>query len=48
LVWPELAGIGLVPAWAAKAASERQRPAWDQLIRIWVAVIGPTPGNSSS
>ena len=33
--WPEEAGIGLVPARAAKAASERHRPAWDQLIKTW-------------
>jgi hypothetical protein len=39
---PEDAGIGLTPARAAKAASERSRPAWDQLTRIWAPLIGPT------
>jgi hypothetical protein len=44
---PDEAGIGLTPARAAKAASERRRPACDQLTRIWAALIGPTPGSSS-
>src|SRR5215218_2959135 len=33
---PEEAGIGLAPARAAKAASERSRPACDQLTRSWM------------
>ena len=33
---PDDAGIGLAPAKAAKAASERSRPAWDQLISTWL------------
>jgi hypothetical protein len=45
---PEEAGIGLAPARAANAASERSRPAYDQLTRTWAALIGPTPGSSSS
>jgi hypothetical protein len=44
---PEDAGIGLAPAKAANAASERSRPAYDQLTRTWAALIGPTPGSSS-
>lgn len=45
---PDDAGIGLTPAKAANAASDRSRPACDQLTRIWAALIGPIPGNSSS
>jgi hypothetical protein len=45
---PDDAGIGLAPARAAKAASDRSRPAYDQLTRTWAALIGPTPGSSSS
>jgi hypothetical protein len=45
---PEQAGMGLAPASAAKAASERSRPACDQLTSTWAALIGPTPGNSSN
>jgi hypothetical protein len=30
------------------AASERSRPAYDQLTRTWAALIGPMPGSSSS
>src|SRR5215211_4340526 len=45
---PEEAGIGLVAARAAKAASERRRPACDQLTSTWAALRGPTPGTSSS
>jgi len=41
---PEEAGMGLTPARAAKAASERSRPACDQLTSTWAALIGPTPG----
>jgi hypothetical protein len=40
--------MGLAPARAAKAASERSRPACDQLTSTWAALIGPTPGSSSS
>jgi len=32
----------------AKAASERRRLGWDQLISSWAAVTGPTPGWASS
>jgi hypothetical protein len=45
---PEEAGMGLVPARAAKAASERNRPACDQLTSTCAALRGPTPGTSSS
>jgi hypothetical protein len=38
----------LAPARAAKAASERSRPACDQLTSTWAALIGPTPDSSSS
>src|SRR5829696_5477373 len=31
------------PASMAKAASERSRPGWDQLISSWAAVMGPMP-----
>jgi hypothetical protein len=37
-----------VPARAANAASERRRPACDQLTSTWAALSGPTPGTSSS
>jgi hypothetical protein len=40
--------MGLVPARAAKAASERRRPAWDQLTSTWAALRRPTPGTSNS
>jgi hypothetical protein len=45
---PDDAGMGLAPASAAKAASERSRPVCDQLTSTWAALIGPTPGSSSS
>jgi hypothetical protein len=45
---PEDAGIGLTPATAANAAYDRSRPAYDQLTSTWAALIGPTPGSSSS
>jgi hypothetical protein len=45
---PEEAGIGLAPASAAKAASERSRPACDQLTSTWAALPGPMAGSSSS
>src|SRR5215216_178960 len=41
---PEEAGIGLVPARAATAASERRRPACDQLTRTWAALRGRRRG----
>ena len=41
-------GDRAAPASAAKAASLRIRPGCDQLIRIWAAVIAPTPGRASS
>jgi hypothetical protein len=34
------AGTGAAPASRAKAASERNRPGWDQLISSWAAVMG--------
>ncbi len=40
--------MGLVPARAATAASEQNRPACDQLTSTWAALRGPTPGTSSS
>ena len=46
-VWPEEAGIGAAPPSMAKAASERQRPGWDQAHRTVAATIGPTPGRVS-
>ncbi len=46
-VLPLLAGMGATPARAAKAASLRSRPAWDQDTRNWAAVMAPTPGSSS-
>jgi hypothetical protein len=45
---PDAAGIGLVPARAANAASERNRPGCDQLTSSWAALIGPTPHTSNS
>lgn len=33
---------------SAKAASDRNRPACDQLIRTWAALIAPMPGSASS
>ena len=42
--WPEDAGTGAAPASMAKAASERNRPGWDQLISSWAALMGPMPG----
>jgi hypothetical protein len=35
------------PASMAKAASERNRPGWDQLISSWAPLIGPIPGWAS-
>ncbi len=46
--WPEEASTGAAPASIAKAASERSRPGWDQLISTWAAVTGPIPGWASS
>jgi hypothetical protein len=37
-------GLGPPPASIAKAASERNRPGWDQLTSSWAALIGPIPG----
>ena len=45
---PEEASRGATPARRANAASLRHRPGWDQAMYIWAAVIGPTPGWSSS
>ena len=42
--WPEDAWTGAAPASMAKAASERNRPGWDQLISTWAALMGPIPG----
>ena len=42
------AGIGLTPANAAKAASERTLPGCDQLTSTWAVLSGPIPGSSSS
>ena len=39
-----VAGIGAAPAMRAKAASLWIRPRCDQAMRIWAALIGPTPG----
>src|SRR5215211_8831501 len=47
-VWPLEAGIGAAPPSMAKAASVRQRPAWDQALRTMAATIGPTPVRVSS
>jgi hypothetical protein len=35
--------MGAAPPSMAKAASVRQRPAWDQALRTMAATIGPTP-----
>ncbi len=43
MVWPQLAGMGLVPPSAAKAASLRHRPGWEKLTMAWAALTGPTP-----
>jgi hypothetical protein len=43
MVLPLLAGRGLVPPSAAKAASLRQRPGWEKLTMAWAALTGPTP-----
>jgi hypothetical protein len=40
--------IGLVPASLAKAASLRQRPAWENDTMAWAALTGPIPGWLSS
>jgi hypothetical protein len=45
---PEEAGMGLIPAGAAKAASERTRPVWDQLTSTCAVLNGPIPRSSSS
>jgi hypothetical protein len=45
---PEDACSGLTPARAAKAASERHRPGWDQATSRCAAQTGPTPGSASS
>jgi hypothetical protein len=42
-VRPLLAGMGLVPPRAAKAASLRQRPGWEKLTMACAALTGPTP-----
>ena len=47
MVLPEEAGIGLTPAKAANAASERTRPGWDQARETTAAVTGPMPVLSS-
>jgi hypothetical protein len=39
LVSPDDAGIGAAPEKPTNAASDRKRPGWDQLIRIWAALI---------
>ena len=43
MVWPLLAGMGLVPLSAAYAASLRHRPGWEKLTTAWAALTGPTP-----
>ena len=43
IVWPLLAGMGLVPPRAANAASLRQRPGWEKLTMACAALTGPTP-----
>ena len=48
VVSPEDAWMGAAPEKAANAASERNRPVCDQLIRTWAALIAPTPGSASS
>src|SRR5436305_14629871 len=48
VVWPLEASIGLVPAGLAKAASLRQRPAWENDTMAWAALTGPIPGWLSS
>lgn len=47
-VLPEEAGIGLVPARLANAASDLMRPRWDQEVSATAAVTGPMPGWSRS
>ena len=44
VVWPLDASIGLAPASVAKAASLRQRPAWENETMAWAALTGPIPG----
>lgn len=41
MVFLEEAGMGLVPARAANAASERTRPRWDQAVSAIAAVMAP-------
>ena len=43
MVWPLLAGIGLVPPGAANAASLRRRPGWEKLTMACAALTGPIP-----
>src|SRR5690625_6248253 len=44
VVLPLEAGRGLVPAMAAKAASEWMRPGWDHTVGKVAAFTAPTPG----
>jgi hypothetical protein len=43
MVWPLLAGVGLVPPRAANAASVRRRPGWEKLTMACAALAGPMP-----
>jgi hypothetical protein len=43
MILPLLAGMGLVPASAANAASLRQRPGCEKLTTACAALTGPTP-----
>jgi hypothetical protein len=43
MVWPLLAGIGLMPPSAANAASLRHRPGWEKLTMACAALTGPMP-----
>jgi hypothetical protein len=45
-VLPLLAGNGLVPDSAAKAASLRHRPGWEKDTMAWAAVTTPMPRRS--
>lgn len=44
MVFPEDAGIGLMPARLAKAASVLMRPRCDHAVSVTAAVTGPIPG----